>query len=654
MDSERKEVLKAQGANIAEMSLLYCLESDFLFENKLFDDAYKWAMDALRMDSERKEVLELMIKIYSPRIEIVGSAQIENDINPYVDDEKAKECAINLESLYSHDPDALYSAASCYSSLGLYDDALRVLKQSFFKITSPSKAKHDQNQMYSKEMVDEIKKTITQTFINRYSSCDNQQHQKIIHYLIELVEWKYTDFGPENMKICIGEIWERLEYVLGKHLEKMNDHHSSDRELLEHEWMNISDLLSSIPCSIPLSSKLLAQIVDILHVHRKYYEGIQFFTRLITEYQTYSDNMGSIYAKFEKYDILYLHRAKLYQAMGQVEPVMDDIEEANTRRLCNDNTSERITVQNLMEFMVIDDEEEPLIETVDQIKKRRASRISASNIMISPMPRQYQDFHLTPKSKKKSSKTRPTTGRRRRYKSVASGFAEAKETEEDTEKFSTLESTNRALQNRIVDLKNDLRRESAKARKDREEMERLQSKITALTNDLNHSVIEQVSETLPQQGEGDEIQESGVGVPESVVQDLKKQNETYQEKMEAMRRELKILKDCQSKMKQPKKQSTGSCWKMMQFLIGITIIALAFAGVMVHFYGWETSNEFLIGIQADLEREMKQMVEASGPFIEDCWKYMDEVMAMVTKYTEQMMMEVESTGGDQGVYKGDI
>merc|ERR1719334_283502 len=123
--------------------------------------------------------------------------------------------------------------------------------------------------------------------------------------------------------------------------------------------------------------------------------------------------------------------------------------------------------------------------------------------MISPMPRQYRDFHLTPKSKKKSSKTRPTTGRRRRYKSVASGFAEAKETEEDTEKFSTLESTNRALQNRIVDLKNDLRRESAKARKDREEMERLQSKITQLTNDLNSSVIEQVSETLPQQGEGD-------------------------------------------------------------------------------------------------------------------------------------------------------
>ena len=136
--------LKGQGANIAEMSLLYCLESDFLFDNKLFDDAYRWAMDAFRTDSERKEVLELMIKIYSPRIESVGSAQVQNNVNPYVDDEKAKECAINLESLYSQDPDALDSAASCYSSLGLYDDSLRVLKQSFFKITS-SKGLHDES-----------------------------------------------------------------------------------------------------------------------------------------------------------------------------------------------------------------------------------------------------------------------------------------------------------------------------------------------------------------------------------------------------------------------------------------------------------------------------------------------------------------------------
>ena len=226
------------------------------------------------------------------------------------------------------------------------------------------------HRIYSKEMVEEIKKTITQTFIDRYSSCDNHAHETIIQYLIELVEWKYTDFGTDNMKVCVGEIWERLEYVLGKHLEKISDDRL-EPEGVEHEWTHISNLLASIPCSIPLSSKLLAQIAEILHFHAKYYDGIQFFTRLITEYQMYSDNMGTIYAKFGRYELLYLNRAKLYQALGQMNEMTDDIEQANARMLCKDDSSEQITEQNLPTYTVVDAEETPIIETADQIKKRR-------------------------------------------------------------------------------------------------------------------------------------------------------------------------------------------------------------------------------------------------------------------------------------------
>merc|ERR1719397_911737 len=169
------------------------------------------------------------------------------------------------------------------------------------------------------------------------------------------------------------------------------------------------------------------------------------------------------------------------------------------------------------------------------------------------MPKQYRDFHLTPKTGKRSKPRRQRTGRKR-YKSVASGFDEHKEAEEDSSKFVTLESQNRVLENRVVDLKNDLRRESARVRKDREEMQRLQSQINSLTEDLNRTVVENMLETQDHHGEGDHVEESPEteeSVPDPMVQELAKQNETYAEKMEAMRREIKILRDCQSKLASP-------------------------------------------------------------------------------------------------------
>lgn len=322
--------------------------------------------------------------------------------------------------------------------------------------------------------------------------------------------------------------------------------------------------------------------------------------------------------------------------------MMDDIQRANHRMLERPDGAEQVTVHNLAQYVLIDAEEEPQIETADQIRKRRASR--TSNIVISPMPRQYRDTILTPKKGKKSKSQASRTGnaRRKRYKSVASGFAEHKETEEESSKFESLETKNRVLQNRIVDLKNDLHRETEKKRKDRQEMERLQSKISELTAQLDRTVIENLTETQQQQGEGDDVAETA---PDPRVQALAEQNQTYQEKMEAMKREIKILRDCQSKLTVPKKKRTRCC-NVMLFMVGMLVTALLFAGCMVHLYGWGKSTDFLVDMQADLQREVVRLIEAARPTVDEWWKRLNEFKDSVIEQT---------TGGGEGdIFKAEV
>ena len=181
-----------------------------------------------------------------------------------------------------------------------------------------------------------------------------------------------------------------------------------------------------------------------------------------------------------------------------------------------------------------------------------------------------------------------------------------------------------------------------KSKKDREEMERLQSKIVELTQELNQTVIENVSQTLPQDGELDEVENT---VPGSVAQELAKQNETYQAKMEAMRREIKILRDCQSKLTIPKKKR-GLCSQLIVFMIGLLFIGLVFVGGMVHLYGWEMVSDSLVNMQVDLQREVNVLVKAAGPMIDDCWRWMDGM--------KQIMTDEGTSGGGDGVYKAEV
>merc|ERR1712018_421557 len=98
--------------------------------------------------------------------------------------------------------------------------------------------------------------------------------------------------------------------------------------------------------------------------------------------------------------------------------MMEDIEQFNTQILLNENNNnniEQITENNLLNYSLdIDENEKPIIQTVEQIKKRRASRLS--NIMISPIPKQYRKLHLTPKSTG-SDNGKQNKIRRKRYPS---------------------------------------------------------------------------------------------------------------------------------------------------------------------------------------------------------------------------------------------
>jgi len=571
------DTLQNEGANIAEMALLFSLKSDFLFESGLFDEAYKCAMNAYRMDSERKEVLHSLLNLYTPRSPASAANHHPLPSNQYEDDEKAQEYAVKLEQLHTNDSNALFMAAQCYSTLGLYEDALRVLKQAYFKCTSSMKQKcmdGKKEDESNKQFVEEIKKCITQNLVDRYTNCPNNAHESIIRHLIELIEWKFNKFGEENLRSCIEEIWERIEYLLGKHHDLISDENVNRMNCVDvdGEWQKMWKLLCFIPCSIPLSVKLLNLIYDIFCQHGHYEAGIEFFSRLITEYQTYNDNMLSLYAKFEKYSVLYVNRAKLYKQIGEMNEMMEDIDSANTFLLYDENDgeqSEQVTALNLMNYVIVENDEQPIIETVQQIKKRRASRLS--NITISPMPKQYRDTHFTPKS----SSERTTKSNRASIERFDRD--EAKDSEETTTKsmkqeVERLQSENMLLENRIIDIKNDLFRERTMQREQSKKMTELKEEIVRLTERLDVEIAANIekenkdeSECLLTSADG-EIQESAT--PQSrkedymeifvqlkeditrrdvVICELRMENQRYCSKIESLQRELAILRDCQKK-----------------------------------------------------------------------------------------------------------
>eukprot|EP01084_Bolivina_argentea_P014857 27783_1 len=137
------EYLKFEKSTIAEASLLYCLEVEYLINNCSYDDAYKLIMYAVQLDPQRKEVLQSLIHIHMPNMK-------SNSIsNPYANDEKAKEYTNQLETLNSNDPNCLYIAGGIYGQLGLYNDSLRALRKAFF-IT----VKQNNNE----QIIEEIKK----------------------------------------------------------------------------------------------------------------------------------------------------------------------------------------------------------------------------------------------------------------------------------------------------------------------------------------------------------------------------------------------------------------------------------------------------------------------------------------------------------------
>eukprot|EP01084_Bolivina_argentea_P091216 164216_1 len=203
------DYLTFEKSNVSEISLLYCLQSDYYFEKGQYDEAYKFIIAAAQIDSERKEVLQSLINIHTPQAndnEGNKNNSYSASSNPYEDDEKAHEYCIKLENLYPDDIQSLYVTSHCYSALGLYDNAIHILKRVFSKMDG------------SADFADEIKKRITTTLIARYSNCPNDSHETIIRYLIELIEWKYNGFQAGNLQTCIEEIWERIEYILNKHV----------------------------------------------------------------------------------------------------------------------------------------------------------------------------------------------------------------------------------------------------------------------------------------------------------------------------------------------------------------------------------------------------------------------------------------------------
>eukprot|EP01083_Nonionella_stella_P174542 605385_1 len=188
-------------------------------------------MAAAQVDSDRKQVLFALIRIYTPQ---------NNDnegvrSNPHEDDEKAHQYCIKLESLYPDDVQSLYVASHCYSALGLYDEAIRILKRVFSKVSALKQSNNNT------AFMDRAKKRITRTMIRRYHNCSKNSHETIIRYLIELIEWKYNNLNAATLQTYIEEIWERIEYILNEHMDlnRINLHK------MESEWNTILKLLCS-------------------------------------------------------------------------------------------------------------------------------------------------------------------------------------------------------------------------------------------------------------------------------------------------------------------------------------------------------------------------------------------------------------------------
>eukprot|EP01083_Nonionella_stella_P290342 987951_1 len=195
--------LKSQKSNVSEISLLYCLQSDYYFEKDLYDKAYKSAMAAAQVDSDREQVLWALIRIHTQQTNGNEGARS----NPHEDDEKALQYCTKLESLYPDDRYSLLVASDCYSALGLYDKAIRILKRALSKI-SALKQSNNPALDGSADFADDIKKRITKTLIRRYHNCPNDSHETIIRYLIELIEWKYNGFQAATLQAYIEEIWK--------------------------------------------------------------------------------------------------------------------------------------------------------------------------------------------------------------------------------------------------------------------------------------------------------------------------------------------------------------------------------------------------------------------------------------------------------------
>eukprot|EP01083_Nonionella_stella_P001239 3612_1 len=218
-------------------------------------------MAAAQVDSDREQVLWALIRIHTQQTNGNEGARS----NPHEDDEKALQYCTKLESLYPDDRHSLYVASRCYSALGLYDKAIRILKRALSKI-SALKQSNNPALDGSADFADDIKKRITKTLIRRYHNCPNDSHETIIRYLIELIEWKYNGFQAATLQAYIEEIWKRIEYILNKHMDSVTvNKQNKDLHKMESEWNTICKLLCSIPCSIPLSAHLMNYILDVFH-----------------------------------------------------------------------------------------------------------------------------------------------------------------------------------------------------------------------------------------------------------------------------------------------------------------------------------------------------------------------------------------------------
>eukprot|EP01084_Bolivina_argentea_P086936 157080_1 len=323
-----------------------------------------------------------------------------------------------------------------------------------------------------------------------------------------------------------------------------------------NNWSKMHKILNAQPgdpnifsCSIPLSINILNLIYNIFKTNKQYYFGIEFFTRLITEYQTYNNNTLTLHAKFEKYYVLYLNRAKLYQMLNKINEMNEDINNCNTFNI------EKVTVENLSQYIINEKNEKPVIETIKQIKKRRAS-IRLDNVSISPMPKQYTHFHLTPKNNTKHC------SKYKRYSlNNIDRWNEKKEKEEKYDNYGQLQNKNKLLENKVVDLKNHLNQVTLENKQYKNEIEKLQKQIL---------------------GNGEkQCNEFANQANQEIIESLKRQ-------IKSLKRQNAILKDCKMKNNvaeikmQPKQLSISICGcigKLFKLLVSLFV----FVSILVLF-----------------------------------------------------------------------